>query len=213
MRVPQMVSDFFEWRWAPCVGLTGGSLAFVAFAVLLIPTRPEGEPRVVTASALDNPQPQRAQYTASLARAVPEPDDTQQEHTVARPIVRTPPPTAGRAVPASPPPARGFSPILDRPPPPMPVPTPMAVPPPMPAPPVPVSVPMPATGQVPPPPAMPTAQPGPGMQAPMPSAPAPLPPPNLQSAAPAPAPAPAPTPGSTVVNSPEGLPTRDTQSR
>ncbi len=66
MRAPQMVNDFFEWRWAPCVGLTAGSLAFVAFALLLIPTRFDGEPRTArTLSAFDSPRTQRALYASS----------------------------------------------------------------------------------------------------------------------------------------------------
>jgi len=118
-----MVSDFFEWRWAPCVGLTTGSLAFVALALLLIPTRFGGEPRVAnTLGSFDSPRPQRALYSSSLARSLTEPEEARFEHA---PVARQLPPSAPRAAETSAPPARGFSPILDRPEPPPAPPAPM----------------------------------------------------------------------------------------
>ena len=36
MRAARILRDFFEWRWAPCVALTVGSLAYVGLAVLLM---------------------------------------------------------------------------------------------------------------------------------------------------------------------------------
>jgi hypothetical protein len=113
-----MVSDFFEWRWAPCVGLTGGSLAFVALAVLLIPTR-VGEPRAITPlNTESSPPPQRALYGSSLARNLTEPAEPRPNIRVARSM----PPPAPRSAEMSPPPQRGFSPIIDRPEPPAPPP-------------------------------------------------------------------------------------------
>jgi hypothetical protein len=138
MRVPQMVSDFVEWRWAPCVGLTAGSLAFVALALLLIPTS-VGEPRVAnTLSSFESPAPQRALYGSSLARSLTEPAVPQRNARVAR-SVPAPAPQNNETSPA---PQRGFSPVLDRPePPPPPAPAPVApAAPPAPAEPLPGSV-------------------------------------------------------------------------
>jgi hypothetical protein len=121
MRVPQMVSDFFEWRWAPCVGLTAGSLGFVALALLLIPTSIAGEPRVATTlSTFDSPPPQRALYGSSLARSLTEPAEPHPR------VARSVPPPAPRSNEMRPPPQRGFSPIIDRPEPPAPPPAPPA---------------------------------------------------------------------------------------
>src|SRR3954465_12587448 len=94
MRVPQLVSDFFEWRWAPCVGLTAGSLTFVALALLLIPTHLGGEPRVVsTLSSFDSP-PQRAIFSSSLTRSVTEPTARRADDIrVARSLPQPSPPS------------------------------------------------------------------------------------------------------------------------
>ncbi|HKO53666.1 MAG TPA: hypothetical protein VJV79_38420 [Polyangiaceae bacterium] len=129
MRVPQMVSDFFEWRWAPCAGLTAGSLAFVALALLAIPTRIGGEPRAATTlRSLDSPQPQRALYASTLAPSLPEPEQRRADEMHApRSSPRPEPPRDEASAPVR----RGFSPIIDRPeplsPPPMPA---LAMPPP-----------------------------------------------------------------------------------
>jgi hypothetical protein len=124
-----MVSDFFEWRWAPCVGLTAGSLAFVAFALLLIPTRFGGEPRVsTTLSSFDSPRTQRALYGASLARSVTEPEARGLDDARVARFRPRPSPQAGEMAA---PPARGFSPILERPAPPPPPPPPPPLPPPL----------------------------------------------------------------------------------
>jgi len=130
MRAPQWVSDFFDWRWAPCVGLTAGSLAFVALALLLIPTRFGGEPRVVSAlSAYESQLPQRAIFSSALARtdtvAEGHGADTARATRAARTahmMPQAPPRTSEASVPQQ----RGFSPVLER-----------AEPVPLPAPPVP----------------------------------------------------------------------------
>lgn len=44
MRAPRFVQEFFDWRWATCVVLIAAALAFVALALLLIPTRIGGAP-------------------------------------------------------------------------------------------------------------------------------------------------------------------------
>lgn len=113
MRLPQLVSDFVQWRWAPCVGLTGGSLAFVALALLLIPTRFGGEPREVDRlSSYQTPAQQRAIFSSALAREAVESDEPRAD---ARHVVRpTPAPVAQRAH-AGAPLQRGFSPIIERP--------------------------------------------------------------------------------------------------
>jgi len=152
MRVPQWLNDFFDWRWAPCVGLTAGSLAFVALALLLIPTRFGGEPRVVSSlSAYESQRPQRAIFSSALARPDADADERPAEIArnarIARAVSLPPPrgPEAGAS-------QRGFSPILER-----------AEPVPTPAPPVPPPAPPSATPE---PPAAPTGsaviQPGPG---------------------------------------------------
>jgi hypothetical protein len=40
MRAPHWLRDFFRWRWAPCVALVAGSLAFIALVLLLMPAPP-----------------------------------------------------------------------------------------------------------------------------------------------------------------------------
>ncbi|MEO6601383.1 MAG: hypothetical protein ABIQ16_16010 [Polyangiaceae bacterium] len=138
MRVPPMVSEFFEWRWAPCVGLTGGSLGFVALALLLIPTQFDGAPGASSlrseTALLDRAMmaPQRAMLSASLPRSsAGMGSDTEQARPPSHREPFTPPPSMNEQ--AAPPP-RGFSPIIDRPEPPP------APPPPAPPPPAPVEV-------------------------------------------------------------------------
>jgi hypothetical protein len=109
-----LVSDFFEWRWAPCVGLTAGSLAFVALALVLIPTRFGGEPRVVsTLSAFDSPQPQRAIFGSALARNAAVTESQERRSDDLR-VARSLPPPAAPGVATGAPPPRGFSPIIER---------------------------------------------------------------------------------------------------
>jgi len=139
MRVPEMVSDFFDWRWAPCVGLTAGSLAFVVLAVLLIPTRFDGEPRAAaTLSSFPNPRPQRALYASSLAASLAETEHAPDDSRMARPAPQSNP----QAIQTGASFQRGFSPILDRPPAPPPAaPAPPPAPAPAPAPAAPVIAP------------------------------------------------------------------------
>ena len=132
MRVPQLVSDFVEWRWAPCVGLTAGSLTFVALALLLIPTRLGREPGVAsTLNSFDNPRPQRAIFRSSLTGKLSEPSArSSDELSIARSLPQPSPQGTETGVV----PRRGFSPIIDRPePPPAPPPAPAVDPPPAPA--------------------------------------------------------------------------------
>ncbi|MES1172858.1 MAG: hypothetical protein ABUL62_00925 [Myxococcales bacterium] len=154
MRVPPLVSEFFEWRWAPCVGLTAGSLAFVALALLLIPTQFDGAASTLSSrdesALLDRRtamQP-RALLGASLPRSFPGIGrSSEQPSPPARNERVEPPPTVSeQAAPMQ----RGFSPVIDRPePPPAPPPP---TPPPTPPPPVAVEVPpQPAPPPVPPP--------------------------------------------------------------
>jgi len=120
MRVPFLVSEFFEWRWAPCVGLTAGSLGFVALALLLIPTRfGGGAPGVERSSSFESPPPQ-AMYSSALTSNLTETE-----------VARSPEPARARHVAALPSPpsresgvavARGFSPVIERPAPPPPPP-------------------------------------------------------------------------------------------
>jgi hypothetical protein len=148
----------FGWRWAPCVGLTLGSLAFVAFSVLLIPAQFGSAPGPVAEAperSFDRPSPPapRALYGASLARGLPE--FGQRSAAQAPPTQRpAPPPNSPEAV--TPAPVRGFSPIVDRPEPPLPASAAEAPP----APPAmlpsllpgPAAMPTPADSNVPPPP-------------------------------------------------------------
>ncbi|HEY0469946.1 MAG TPA: hypothetical protein VGC79_37425 [Polyangiaceae bacterium] len=142
MRAPQLVNDFFEWRWAPCVGLTAGSLTFVALALLVIPTRLGGEPRVgSTLSAFDGPQPQRAIFSSSLTRSATEPESrTADDARSARSLPRSGPHGNDETGVA---PRRGFSPIIERP-----APPPAPEPPPAPAAAPAVEAPAPASGSV-----------------------------------------------------------------
>ena len=120
MRVPQLVSDFFEWRWAPCVGLTAGSLSFVVLALLFIPTHFDGEPRSgATRSTFDGPRAPRALYASTLSPNLPETEPGGEDARIARAVPRSALPSTETAAP----PARGFSPVLARPEPPAPVPS------------------------------------------------------------------------------------------
>lgn len=144
MRSPQLVNDFIQWRWAPCVGLTAGSLAFVVLALLVIPTHVGGESR--SASALNSyeaPRPQRAIFSSALARP-----DTEAEERRPEPvrIARVAPQPPARSSETSAPLQRGFSPIIERP---EPVAAPVPVPAPEPVPaPVAVAVPVPSAAAI-----------------------------------------------------------------
>jgi outer membrane biosynthesis protein TonB len=128
MRTPQVISDFLDWRWAPSVGLTAGSLAFVALALLLIPTSFGPAPAAVVDSstgivAVQQPTipRKRALFGSAIAAGV-------SDRIARQPAV---------AAETSPPVQRGFSPVADRPePPPQPVPqaAPAPAPPPLPEP-------------------------------------------------------------------------------
>lgn len=136
MRASLWVSEFFEWRWAPCVGLTAGSLAFVVLALLVIPTRFDSAEQVANASnPSDTPdetalleRTSAASPRALLGASVPR-SFASIGHASEQP--GTPPrrervdasPRAGEsAVPL----ARGFSPVIDRPAPPPDAPLPAA---------------------------------------------------------------------------------------
>ncbi|MET0793950.1 MAG: hypothetical protein ABW061_20690 [Polyangiaceae bacterium] len=131
MRVPPLVSEFFEWRWAPCVGLTAGSLAFVALSLLLIPTQFDGSPALSfpnESAMLTRPtavNPPHALFGASLPSNVSSMSrNSDPASPPSRPERVDPPPASQPAAPIQ----RGFSPILDRP-------EPLAPPPPAPPPP------------------------------------------------------------------------------
>jgi hypothetical protein len=144
----------FGWRWAPCVGLTLGSLAFVAFSVLLIPAQFGAAPRPVAEAperSFDRTSPPapRALYGASLARGLPE--FGQRPAAEAPPTLRpAPPPNSPEAV--APAPVRGFSPIAERLEPPLPTPVAEAPPAPPATLPGPAAMPTPPDPYVPPPP-------------------------------------------------------------
>jgi len=128
-----MVSEFFEWRWAPCVGLTAGSLAFVALALLLIPTQFDGASSLANETALldhATAVTPRTLLGASLPRNFSGMGrDLEQARSLPRPEPLAPPPGSpqGSGEQAAPP-QRGFSPIIDRPePPPTPAPPPAPV--------------------------------------------------------------------------------------
>jgi len=141
MRVPEPVSDFFEWRWSPCIGLTAGSLTFVLLALLLIPNQ-FGEPPAPSerSFAFVPPPAPRALFGASLAKGLPGVGQRLAEETTPEPPMM-PPPAVTRA-----PPPRGFSPIVERP-----------APPPPPPPPPPAMVPL----SIPPPPPVAAVAPAP----------------------------------------------------
>ncbi len=152
MRAGQIVRDFFEWRWAPCVALTVGSLAYVGFAVLLIPSQLD------SGSASSD----GSNESAAFARAAMQPNTAFASSLTQGSIVTTPPMRdAIQRVPTPAPPSdpasvprRGFSPPLEQPPP----------PPPPPPPPVQIAtpVPPPVVNAAPPaPPAEPAALPAP----------------------------------------------------
>ncbi|HEX3776037.1 MAG TPA: hypothetical protein VHV51_16310 [Polyangiaceae bacterium] len=145
MRAPQILTDFFEWRWAPCVALTAGSLAYVGLAVLFIPNQFESGTSSNSNSASMIGVPPSTAFASSVTQSAFTSAPMRQE------------PERHFAAPAEPaveqPIRRGFSPPLERPdmPPPQPVPQPAAPP-------------QPATPPPPPPveaaPAQPVAAPG-----------------------------------------------------
>jgi len=112
MRAPQLVSDFLAWRWAPCVGLTAGSLAFVALALLLIPTSFGGEPHVGrTLGSFDDLRSQKAIFSSSLTRSAIEPQERPESQLrVPRSLPVATPPINQAGAPLQ----RGFSPIIER---------------------------------------------------------------------------------------------------
>lgn len=112
MRMPQPINDFVKWRWAPCVGLTAGSLTFVALAILLIPTQFDTSPGASeVASSLDRPSsgPTRSIFGASLTRDAANLARRQSDNAPSRP------PSAPPAQPSeSGMQQRGFSPVAER---------------------------------------------------------------------------------------------------
>jgi len=130
MRAPQLVSDFFDWRWAPCVGLTAGSLAFIVLALLLIPTRIDGPtPGNDSLSSLGRAgrSAPQALFGASLAQAIPGAGERTSEPSNFARTARAPAPPPDQPAAAT---QRGFSPVIDRPEPPPPPPVVETAPPP-----------------------------------------------------------------------------------
>ena len=115
MQMPEVISEFLRWRWAPCVGLTTGSLAFVAISLLLIPTQFSAPPAPVAGmqrssyqtASIPNP---RALYGASLAQSSPEFAQPARQPETLPPVRSLPAPALNTAASA-----RGFSPIAERP--------------------------------------------------------------------------------------------------
>jgi len=162
MRVPQLLSDFVAWRWAPCVALTSASLVYVALAVALVPGQLDtGKPPAQSSSMADAAQHMATLNSrsigATVARAAPQFGAGVQD--MLNPSIAAPAPSP------QPPPEvrRGFSPPLERvdAPPPPPPPPPMNVPPPMPPPAMtaPPQEAPPPPAPVPPPPGMTDEQP------------------------------------------------------
>jgi hypothetical protein len=177
MRAARIVRDFLEWRWAPCVALTAGSLAYVGLALLLIPNElGSGSSSADGTAIFARPtQLPNTAFASSLARSPFE--STPSTHEAA------PHPTAPPRAPEAPV-RRGFSPPIEQP----------EAPPPPPPPPPPPVVQAPV---VQPPPGVP------GMQAPSTQA---APVPTTQPAVPPPAPPPAPEPTSAATPPPPATP-------
>jgi len=158
MRASQVIRDFLEWRWTPCVALTAASLAWVGLAVLFIPNRlGSNEPPNSGASTFSEvPVLPNTAFNSAL---------TQSAFTSTQPIRRVaPPPIATANEPVI---RKGFSPPIEQPaapppPPPAPV-TQAAPPPPVPSPPVNVAPPTPPAEPTPAaaPAAVPAAAPAP----------------------------------------------------
>jgi hypothetical protein len=117
MRVPRLIKDFMEWRWAPCMGLIAASLAFVALAMLLIPSQFDGAAGAGrSASGFDRPNLPSTTFGASIAQQSA-PIAQRGTEDVSPPAIRMPhtQPTAapqnGDPVGV---PQRGFSPLVDR---------------------------------------------------------------------------------------------------
>jgi len=174
MRAARIVRHFLEWRWAPCVALTAGALAYVGLAVLLIPSELGSGPSSAGGTAVfarPSQLPNTA-FASSLTQSSFESMPSTHEATP-RPAVL---PRAAEPVTV---PRRGFSPPIEQP----------EAPPPPPPPPPPPVVQAPV---VQPPAGVPGMQ-APGMQA--------APVPTTQPAVPSPA-APPPPPEPTSAGTP-----------
>ncbi|HEY4104232.1 MAG TPA: hypothetical protein VGM44_10090, partial [Polyangiaceae bacterium] len=70
MRAPQILTDFFEWRWAPCVALTAGSIVYVGLAVLFIPNQfdTSASSNSAAASMLGAPATPSTTFASSVAQ-------------------------------------------------------------------------------------------------------------------------------------------------
>ena len=112
MQIPQPISDFVRWRWAPCVGLTAGSLTFVALAVLIIPAQFEeapGSSQVRSSFGQPGLPAKRAIFGASLTREAGnlarQPSDDAPSRAQPTPVA--PPSDPGMQ-------RHGFSPVAER---------------------------------------------------------------------------------------------------
>jgi hypothetical protein len=141
MRAPQILRDFFEWRWAPCVALTVGSLAYVGLAVLIIPSQIDGSAASANgATSLNSPPLPSTAFASSLTQTSFSPAPTMHE-----PMRRPPPPPVNNDPGTV---RRGFSPPIEQPeaPPPPPPPAPVET---APTPPPPAAQPAPPPAEAP----------------------------------------------------------------
>jgi hypothetical protein len=140
MATPKFISEFFSWRWMPCVLLASGSLVYVGLALLLVPSGEESHSGSDSASATlrgsQSPSFGSSLFSSSHAKTL---DQTTAAATAA----------AAAVVAASPAPGgisrRGFSPPIEH----------AAPPPPPPQPPLPPPIPLPAGTSEPAPPTAP----------------------------------------------------------
>src|SRR4051794_30232392 len=118
MRAAKIVRDFFDWRWAPCVGLIVGSLTYVGLAVLLIPS--QLDPAAPSASRPTGFEQPAAAPNTAFASSLTQ-GSLVGSPTVRDPVHRLPLPATADAAST---PRRGFSPPIEQPPAPPPPPPP-----------------------------------------------------------------------------------------
>jgi hypothetical protein len=94
MPAPPFVREFFQWRWAPVVALTAGSLVFVGLAVLFIPD-PVGSARPTRVDGF------RASSREPSAEASPAPGSAARVEVPRMSQASSPPANAPLAVPPS----------------------------------------------------------------------------------------------------------------
>jgi hypothetical protein len=148
MRVPKVLVDLVEWRWAPAAALSLGAVFYVGLVVAVIPERIGASRNSQTEGRLFTSPASTSLFAARVGASLDGQRESVESESAPPAAHRTMPAPAAPVIHDSPSSARrGFSPPLPRP-------EPEAAPPPLPPPP-----------GMPPPPPVPYAPPNPGAAA------------------------------------------------